>query len=98
MICGLKYSHTCFFPIAFFDKNPIGRLVTRATNDVEALNEMYTTVLVAFLKDIFLLCGILFVMFRLNTKLTLLFLLFSPLMAYISLVFRLKARQAFRTV
>jgi len=92
------FSHLLFLPIAFFDKNPIGRLVTRATNDVEALNEMYTTVLVAFLKDIFLLCGILFVMFRLNTKLTFLFLLFSPLMAYISLVFRLKARQAFRTV
>jgi len=92
------FSHLLSLPIPFFDKNPIGRLVTRATNDVESINEMYTTVLVSALKDIFLLCGILFVMFRLNTKLTLIFLLFSPLMAYISSVFRLKARQAFRVV
>ncbi len=92
------FSHLLRLPVAFFDKNPIGRLVTRATNDVEAVNEMYTTVLVSALKDIFLLCGILFVMFSLNTKLTLIFLLFSPLMAYVSLVFRLKARQAFRVV
>jgi len=92
------FSHLLFLPISFFDKNPIGRLVTRATNDVEAVNEMYTTVLVAGLKDIFLLGGILFVMFRMNAELTFLFLLFSPLMAYISFVFRIKARNAFRVV
>ncbi len=92
------FSHLLHLPIAIFDKKPIGRLVTRATNDVESVNEMYTTVLVSAIKDIFLLCGILFVMFRLNTKLTLIFLLFSPLMAYVSFVFRLKARQAFRVV
>jgi len=92
------FSHLLLLPISFFDKNPIGRLVTRATNDVEAVNEMYTTVLVAGLKDVFLLAGILVVMFRMNPELTLLFLLFSPPMAYISFVFRVKARKAFREV
>ena len=57
--------------LSFFDKNPVGRLVTRVTNDMETLNEMYTSVLVNLFKDLFLLVGIVIAMFVLDVKLAL---------------------------
>ena len=58
------FSHIQSLSISYFDKNPIGRLVTRVTNDTETLNEMYTSVLVNLFKDIFILIGIVFVMIK----------------------------------
>ena len=90
------FSHLLVLPLSFLQKNLVGRLVTRATNDVAAVNEMYTAVLVNGLKDIFLLGAIVFVMFRMNVRLTLFVLALTPVMVYISLVFRFKARDAYR--
>jgi len=92
------FSHLLFLPLSFLEKNPVGRLVTRATNDVAAINEMYTSVLINVLKDAFLMGGILFVMFRMNVKITLLILALTPLIVYISFVFRSKARSAYREI
>jgi len=92
------FSHLLRLPVRFFDKNPVGRLVTRATNDVSAINEMYTSVLIYLVKDFLLIAGILFVMFRMNKGLSFLIMILSPLVFYIAFVFRKKAREAYREV
>ncbi len=92
------FSHLLRLPLSFLQKTPVGRLVTRATNDVAAVNEMYTAVLVNGLKDIFLLAAILFVMFRMNVELTLLILALTPFLVYITFLYRSKARDAYREV
>jgi len=92
------FSHLLFLPLSFLEKTPVGRLVTRATNDVAAINEMYTSVLITVLKDICLMGGVLFVMFRMNVKLTLFILALTPLIVYISFVFRSKVRNAYREI
>ncbi len=90
--------HLLRLPASFFDRNPVGRLVTRATNDVAAINEMYTSVLVNLLRDGFLLFGTLFVMFRLNARLTMFILILAPAIALTAFLFRIKARAAYRAV
>ena len=52
--------------VGFFDKNPVGRLVTRVTRDVDALNEMFTAGVVSIFEDIFILGGIVIVMLRMQ--------------------------------
>jgi len=63
------FKHVESLSLSFFDKSPVGRLVTRITNDVETLNEMYTSVLVYLIKDAFLVIGIVIAMFLLDVKL-----------------------------
>jgi len=92
------YKHLLRLPVRFFDKNPVGRLVTRATNDVAAINEMYTAVLVNLFKDIFLILGILTIMFQMNLRLAAFILLLAPLIFYVTLEFRKRAREAYREV
>jgi ABC-type multidrug transport system fused ATPase/permease subunit len=92
------FSHLLKLPVRFFDKNPIGRLVTRATNDVAAINEMYTAVLVNLFRDVFLIVGIFIIMFRLNWRLAALIFVFAPILGYITLQFRIRARGAYREV
>ncbi|MBI2933351.1 MAG: ABC transporter ATP-binding protein [Planctomycetes bacterium] len=92
------FSHLQRLPMAFYDKTPVGRLVVRVTNDVENLNELFTSGIVAFFADIFLLGGVLAMMFALSWKLTLVCLACSPLLLAIVLVFRRFAREAYRDV
>ncbi|TCS83215.1 ABC transporter ATP-binding protein [Tepidibacillus fermentans] len=92
------FSHVQSLPLAFFDKNPVGRLVTRVTNDTEALNEMYTSVLVSLFKDFFILIGIMIVMLKMNVKLALLSFVSIPLIILTSFVYKRLARDAFRIV
>ncbi|NIT75770.1 MAG: ABC transporter ATP-binding protein, partial [Thermoplasmata archaeon] len=68
------------------------------TNDVAAINEMYTAVLVNLFRDGFLLLGTLVVMLRLHGRLTLLILALAPIIVLTALVFRAKARAAYRVV
>ena len=93
---GEIFAHLMKLPMRFFDTNPVGRLVTRATNDVAAINDMYTSVLVYLFKDVLLIGGILVIMFNLNWRLTGLILLLAPLMIWISFEFRKRAREAYR--
>jgi ATP-binding cassette subfamily B protein len=77
-------------PLDYLDKTSSGRLITRATNDVEALSEMYTDVLISLFKDVFLIIGIIYTMLMLNVKLALISFCVVPLMFMV--VFGLKTR------
>jgi len=92
------FSHVLSLPQSFFDKNPVGRLTTRITNDVNAINEMYTSVLVQFFKDVILICGVLFVMFRMNRELTFLIMLLTVLLGIVAALFRVRLKRVYREV
>lgn len=92
------FSHLQRLSLRFFDTNPVGRLVTRVTNDTETLNEMFTGVLVNLFKDVFILIGIVIVMLQLDLRLALISFAIMPLVAIATVVFRLKAREAYREV
>jgi ATP-binding cassette subfamily B multidrug efflux pump len=84
--------------IRFFDRNPVGRLVTRATNDIENLNEMFKSVLITVFKDIFLLAGIVVVLVHLNWRLALISFIFLPFVFGLTLFFSRQAREVFREI
>jgi len=92
------FSHLQKLSLSFFDQNPVGRLVTRATNDVEVLNEMFTELLIHLFKDIFILLGIVVVLIYINWRLAMVSFIVIPLTAWATMAFRLKARDAFRLV
>ncbi|MBM7614856.1 ABC transporter ATP-binding protein [Alkaliphilus hydrothermalis] len=92
------FSHLQGMSLSFFDNNPVGRLVTRVTNDTETLYEMYTSVVVNLFKDVFLLLGIIVIMLRLNVKLALISLLVLPLILISAAIFRRYIREAYREV
>jgi ATP-binding cassette subfamily B multidrug efflux pump len=82
--------------IAFFTRNPVGRLVTRTTNDVQNMHELFTSVISMIFKDLFLLCGITVVMLVLNWRLALASFTVLPFVLYASVVFSRRARSIFR--
>lgn len=90
------FTHIHNLSLSFFDRNPVGRLVTRVTNDMENLNEMYTAVLVNLFKDVLTLCGIIVIMLRMNTTMALLSFTIIPLIIASAAIFRVKARSAYR--
>ncbi len=92
------FRHIQTLSLPFFDRNPVGRLVTRVTNDVEALNEMLTAVLVNLVKDVILIVGTVAILFALNVRLALIALAVAPVFVTVSFVFRQKARGAYREV
>lgn len=92
------FTHLQKLSLSFFDRHPVGRLVTRATNDVEALNEMFTSVLVNLFKDVFILIGIMIIMLQLNVKLALIAFITLPFIIGISIVYKNVARNAYRQV
>jgi ATP-binding cassette subfamily B multidrug efflux pump len=84
--------------IAYFDKNPVGRLMTRLTNDVEVLNELFTSGAVAIFLDVFTLIGIMVVLCYLNLRLALLSFFVLPFLFVVAAVFREKVRASYRAV
>jgi ATP-binding cassette subfamily B protein len=84
--------------IAFYDKNPVGRLVTRVTTDVDAVNEMFTSGVVSIFEDIFVLAGIVAIMLLLNWKLALVTFAVLPLIGVATRVFRDKVRESYRRI
>jgi ATP-binding cassette subfamily B multidrug efflux pump len=92
------FSHIEHLGLSFFDRNPVGRLVTRATSDVQALNELFTSGVVAIFGDIITLFGILAVMFYLNWRLALVSMVVVPAIFVATIIFRTKVRKAFRRV
>lgn len=92
------FSHIQRMPLSFFDQNSSGRILTRVTNDVEALNEMYTGVLVALFRDVFLLIGITITMFSLNAKLALVSFSVVPVIMLITALYKPRAVANYRRV
>jgi ATP-binding cassette subfamily B protein len=84
--------------VQYFDRNPVGRLITRVTTDVDALNEMFTAGFVAIFGDIFVLLGIVGMLFWLNWKLALVLFSVIPFLLMTSLWFREGARRTYRMV
>ncbi|MDR1429196.1 MAG: ABC transporter ATP-binding protein/permease [Spirochaetaceae bacterium] len=80
----------------FLSRHPVGRIVTRLTGDVETINEFFTSVLVAFLKDLSVMAGVLFTLFLLSPRLALAALITMPPVLWITAVSRRRARDAFR--
>jgi len=85
-------------PVGRLQDHPAGRLVTRATNDVEAVNELYNEVIVSLIKDLMMVLGLLVIMFVIDWQLTLLVLLLAPVTYKIGEEFRKRVRRAYRAV
>lgn len=85
-------------PLAFFDRNPVGRLVTRVTNDVNVLDELFSSGVVAVFGDLLTLLGIIIAMFYYSWELALITLMVIPFLALATAVFRRRAREAYRQV
>ena len=92
------FSHLQDLPVSFFDKNPVGRLVTRLTNDIQNVHEMFTSVLINLVKDILLLIGIILLLLHLNRELALVSFSVLPLIFVTTLFFSRRARDAFREI
>ncbi len=92
------FRHLQRMHVAFYDKNPVGRLVTRVTTDVDALNEMFTSGVVSIFEDFFVLIGILGVMLSMNWKLALITFAVLPLIVIATKVFRDKVRDSYRRI
>jgi ATP-binding cassette, subfamily B, multidrug efflux pump len=86
------------FPLSYLDKNSSGRLITRATNDVEALSEMYTNVIINLFKDVFLLIGIVYTMLSMDIRLALISFVVVPLMFILIFSLKNKIRNNFKNM
>ncbi len=92
------FGHIQKLHLGFFDRYPVGRLVTRATNDIENVAEMFSAGLVALVTDVIKMGGFATVLYLLEPRLTLMTFLVVPLLSVVAVVFRLKVRAAFRAV
>ena len=92
------FNHLQKLPMSFFDKNPIGRLVTRATNDVNALSEMLGEGLITLIQDLFMMVAILIVMLLINWKLALITFMILPFVVFFILKFKVDIRKVYRLV
>jgi ATP-binding cassette, subfamily B, multidrug efflux pump len=92
------FRHLQRMHIGFYDKNPVGRLVTRVTSDVDALNEMFTSGVVSIFEDIFVLAGILAIMLCVNWKLALITFAVLPFIAFATKIFRDRVRDSYRRI
>jgi ATP-binding cassette subfamily B multidrug efflux pump len=92
------FQHILTLDLKYFDKNPIGRIVTRVTGDVEVLFEVFSSGLVTAFGDIFLIIWILFFMFDLDVKLTFAMLAVLPVLVFATSIFRKKVRESYRRI
>ena len=92
------HGHLQRLDVAFFDRNPVGRLMTRVTTDVDALNELFASGVVSVFRDVFMLAGIAVVLFVMDWRLAVVALSVLPLIAAVTQWFRRHARQSYREV
>ncbi len=92
------FAHLQRLNVQFFDRNPVGRLMTRVTTDVDALNDLFTAGFVAIFGDIFVLAGIVGVLFSMNWRLALVLFSITPFIILVSIWFRKGAQITYRAV
>jgi ATP-binding cassette subfamily B protein len=92
------FRHLQRLPMRYYDRHPVGRIMTRVTNDVDVLNEMFTSGVVAIFGDIFALVGIVIAMWRLNAELLAVTFSVLPLVVIMTLLFRSRVRRSFRDI
>src|SRR6478609_7710332 len=84
--------------LRFYDRNPVGRLMTRVTTDVDVINDMFTSGVVSIFGDVFTLAGIMIVMLSMNWRLALVSFAVLPLIFFVTQWFRRNVRESYRTV
>ena len=92
------FTHLSKLHVGFFNDNPIGRLVTRVTNDCETVNEMFTSVIVNVLKSICLLAGIMIYMLTMHAKLSLMIFTVLPVVTVATFAFRIYTKKIYRSI
>ena len=92
------FDHVQKLPMGFFDRYPVGRLVTRLTNDVETISEMFTGGVVALIGDLLLMAFFAGMLFWIDTRLAAISMGVVPFLAVAATIFRWKVREAFREV
>ncbi len=92
------FSHVQKLALRYFDKTPVGRTVTRVTNDVDSLNEMFSSGIVNVFSDVFVIIWIFIFMFSMAWDLSLVTLSVLPILVYATVVFRRKVRETYRDV
>jgi ATP-binding cassette subfamily B protein len=92
------FRHLQKLHVAFFDRNPVGRLVTRVTSDVDALNDMFTSGVVAIFEDVFVLAGIVIAMLLIQWWLALITFAVLPLIVVATMIFRKHVRDSYRRI
>jgi ATP-binding cassette, subfamily B, multidrug efflux pump len=92
------FAHLQRLHVGFFDRNPVGRLVTRVTTDVDAVNEMFTSGVVSIFEDIFVLAGIVGFMLWMKWWLALITFAVLPLIFWATMIFRRKVRDSYRRI
>src|SRR3972149_4719880 len=95
---GAVFSHVQKLPMSYFDRNPVGRLVTRMTTDVDVLQEMFAAGVMTLVSDFIMLGWIVAIMFYLHVQLALISLILIPPMALAVNSFRVRARQTYRLI
>jgi ATP-binding cassette, subfamily B, multidrug efflux pump len=95
---GDIFAHVQRLPVSFFDRNPVGRLVTRVTTDVESLNELFTAGVVAGLGDLFTLVAISALMIATDWRLAVAAFAVIPFVAIVSRLFQIKVRDSYRDI
>ena len=92
------FRHVHTLPLRFFDTHPVGQIVTRITNDVEALNHMYANVVVNLIRNTIMIIGYAVVMFMLNVKMALIGLVLLPFVVVITYYFTKLSRSIYRKI
>jgi ATP-binding cassette, subfamily B, multidrug efflux pump len=95
---GKLFAHLHRLPIRYFDENPVGRLVTRLTNDTATLSELFTSVIATAVSDLVLFFGILAVLFALDVRLTLVLLCLAPPLVALALWFKASSQKIYRVI
>ncbi len=92
------FGHLLRLDLAFFNANPTGRLVTRLTNDIQNMHEMFTSVMVTMFNDFLRLAGILVALYLMNVRLALVMSIFVPVSLLLTILFARLAREKFRAI
>ncbi|MBI9089694.1 MAG: ABC transporter ATP-binding protein [Desulfobacterium sp.] len=92
------YEHIQRLPMVFFTKNTVGRLSTRVTNDIQNMQEMFTTIITFVMKDIFTLVGIVIILFYMDVRLALAVLGILPFVVWTTVFFSASSREVFRSL
>ena len=92
------HRHLQRLDLRFYDRNPVGRLMTRVTSDVDTLNELFTSGVVTVFRDVFLLAGIMIVLLWMDWRLALVTFAVLPAIAWVTHWFRMNARESYRRV
>src|SRR5688572_10688749 len=92
------YAHLQRLDLRYYDRNPVGRLMTRVTTDVDVINDMFTSGVVSIFGDVFTLAGIMIVMLTMNWRLALVAFAVLPLIVLVTQWFRRNVRESYRNV